>query len=138
MKMSEREVAPRTPYGVHHCLRDIDAAGELAPGPRGAGVAAAKKRLKAEITTKWVMQVSCQLDLDMTPTFAAKLIKGWISRCISRPVLSKEFGLPGRSASCKSSDITLLADLVETYKAQVNKEIDEAIAAVNVQCGKVI
>lgn len=134
MKMSERGLLPCTPYGINHCLSDIYAAKELAPGSRGAGIAAAKKRLKAEIAIKWVMQVSHLLDLDMTPTFAMKLIKGWTARCISRPVLLREFGIPGRSAAYKSSDIALVDGLIEGYKIHVNNEIAEAMAAVNIAC----
>jgi len=133
MKMSERKLSvSRIPYGVTNCIQDICNASELAPGPRGAAITAAKKRLKAEIATKWVMQVAQRLDLDMTPTFAVKLIKGWLSRCVSRQVLLKEFGIPGRASSNKSSDIDLADGLIETYKNQVNKEIDEALTKVTV------
>jgi hypothetical protein len=131
MKMSQREPRIHVTYGSMHCLADIHAASNLPPALRGASVAAAKKRLKAEIAILWVMQLSNTLDLDMTPTLAAKIIKGWLSRCVSRELLSNKFGIPGRSAGYKSADIALAEDLIKQYKEPVTKDIEGAMQELN-------
>lgn len=125
MKMSEREEKAYYYYTAKTCAKDIAELKLLEPNAakRGAFISAAKKRFYSE--TKWscVHSIAVKYDLDMTPTFAKKLMIGWFGSAVSKDILFKHFGISGRTAKEKSSDIGLLDKLIEDHSEQMFAEL---------------
>lgn len=99
------------------------------PAVKGAYIAAAKKRYKSEIMLGCVLSLSFELDLDMTPLLANKLLIGWFGRSIARPLLSKQFRVEGRGASYKSPDYARLPELIQRYQPGMDKQLRDAVSA---------
>lgn len=121
MKMSKREVKPHYYYTSETCAKDIAELKlfEVDAAKRGALITASKKKFYSE--TKWscVYSIAVKYDLDMTPTFAKKLMVGWFGSAVSKDTLFKHFGISGRTAKEKSSDIGLLEKLIEDHSDEM-------------------
>lgn len=128
MKNSEREGRAHYPYTLDSYENDIKNAMQFTLGPYlGAEMAAASKRVKQEILFSWLDYVAHKENLDLTPTLANHLVKGWFDRSISRPQLMKWFAITGRSADDKSEDHHRAAELIGKYRPDVQRELGHAI-----------
>lgn len=96
---------------------------------RGSDYAAAAKRYKQSILIEQLNIIIKKVNVDMTPTLASNIIKGWLGRSISRIVLTKEFGKPGRTAADKSKDLDRLDYFVIKYEDVVKENIEIAMRA---------
>jgi len=94
---------------------------------RGSDYAAAAKRYKQSILIEKLNTIIKKESVDMTPTLASNIIKGWMGRSISRQVLVKNFSKPGRTAADKSKDIDRLDYFVIRYEDAVKENIEMAM-----------
>jgi len=97
-------------------------------GQKRALSGAANKRYKQTVIFHWLEKVELQESVDLTPTLALHLVKGWIGRGIDRLVLNKWFMITGRTAKNKSEDHHRKDKLIEKYSEPVASAI---IAAEN-------
>lgn len=125
--MSLRQPIQYSFYTEEMFRADLKVFDELPSYRKGALIAAAKKRLMADIAISKLISVSFDLDLDMTPTLGANIIKGWLGRSISREKLTSIFSLKGRTTAHKSEDIALTNRLVSDYKQEVLNAISHTI-----------
>jgi len=115
-------------YTLDHYKADIEFSKELEnPGLQRALATAASKRYKQTVLFYWLEKVELVDKVDLTPTLALNLVKGWMGRGIDRAVLNKWFMTTGRTASNKSVDHPRKDELIKKYKERVNKDIKKAI-----------
>jgi len=126
LKYRKREEVSRDVYTKNSFEADLAAAKKLRPAIRGAAISAAKKKFKQEIVISCLIDISIVEDLDITPTMAMQIIRGWINRGIKREILNMAFGIPGRTAAQKTNDFVRVEELVKKYKAQVKHAIKKA------------
>lgn len=128
MKMSKRKVVTHYPFTAEACAKEIIAyeKGEPDPNSRGAYISAAKRKYYAEVKIGCVNQLGYLLDLDVTPTLAKNLMVLWFGSAVSKPLLFKHFGIPGRTASDKSADLERQQELGEEYREQMRERMDVA------------
>jgi hypothetical protein len=116
-------------YTLDHYKADVEIAKELQDaGQQRAMTAAASKRYKQTILFYWLERVEVDDTVDLTPTLALNLVKGWMRRGIDRKILSKWFAGTGRTAANKSRDHHRKDELIEKYQEQVDRDIKKAIS----------
>jgi hypothetical protein len=116
-------------YTLDHYKADIEIAMELENlNQQRAIAAAASKRYKQTILFYWLERIETDDAVDLTPTLALNLVKGWIGRGIDRKILNKWFVVTGRTAANKSTDHHRKDELIEKYKEQVDRDIKKAIS----------
>lgn len=116
-------------YTLDHYRVDIGIVMEIDdPGMRRALVTAASKRYKQTVLFHWLETVEVNDAVDLTPTLALNLVKGWMGRGIDRKILSKWFVMTGRTAANKSADHHRKDELIEKYKERVECDIRKAIS----------
>ena len=114
-------------YTLDHYKADIEIAIDLENlNQRRAMAAAASKRYKQTVLFNWLEMVETNDAVDLTPTLALNLVKGWMGRGIDRAILNKWFVVTGRTAANKSADHHRKDELVEKYKEQVNRDLKKA------------
>jgi len=97
-------------------------------GKRRALATSASKKYKQTVLFGWLEKVEVNEKVDLTPTLALNLVKGWIGRGIDRERLNKWFMTTDRTAANKSEDHHRKDELIEKYKEQVNNDIKTAIS----------
>ncbi|CCE25786.1 hypothetical protein [Methylotuvimicrobium alcaliphilum] len=116
-------------YTLDHYKADIEIAMDLENiDQRRAMAAAASKRYKQTVLFYWLERVEVDDGVDLTPTLALNLVKGWMGRGIDRLTLNKWFAVTGRTAANKSRDHHRKDELIEKYKEQVDRDIKKAIS----------
>jgi hypothetical protein len=116
-------------YTLDHYKADIEIAIDLENlNQQRAIAAAASKRYKQTILFYWLERVETDDAVDLTPTLALNLVKGWMGRGIDRKILNKWFVVTGRTAANKSTDHHRKDEMIEKYKEQVDRDIKKAIS----------
>lgn len=77
---------------------------------------AAAKRYKRTVVFHWLERVETDDNVDLTPTLALHLVRGWIDRGFSRKVLNQWFMETGRTAARKSADHHRRDELINKYR----------------------
>jgi len=95
-------------------------------GQKRARSGAATKRYKQTVLFHWLEKIESQESVDLTPTLALHLVKGWMGRGIDRLVLNKWFMITGRTAENKSEDHHRKDELIKKYSGQVTDSIKQA------------
>lgn len=115
-------------YNLKHYKADIGLAMEMEDlGLQRAMLAAASKRYKQTVLFYWLETVEVNDAVDLTPTLALNLVKGWMGRGLDRSVLNKWFMVTGRTAANKSADHDRKDELIEKYKERVERDIKKAV-----------
>lgn len=118
-------------YTVQTYAEEMKLIKDLPGGKRGAAVTAAKKRLRLGIVLRWLHKVTDEHDLDMTPSMASHIVKGWIDRGVSNRQLIEQFATPNRTASNKSRDFERIDEIINRYRPHVIEEIATEFHAVH-------
>ena len=83
------------------------------------------RKLKAGFLIGELITFANDYELDMTPTLAMRICKGWVGRSVSNRELIKIFGSENRDASEKSADWPRLDELIDIDKARIMNEYDK-------------
>jgi len=125
MKKEERTIFF---YTLDDYKSDIEIAKSLDEvGQRRAAATAASKKYKQTVLFYWLEKVEIDDKVDLTPTLALNLVKGWIGRGIDRERLNKWFMTTDRTAANKSEDHHRKGELIDKYKERVNNDIKKAV-----------
>ena len=73
-----------------------------------------------------ILQEMEKKGIDVTPTFAKRIMTEWTGQGADWKALIKVFGKPGRKADHKSKDFERLPEIAEKWKSQAIKKRDEA------------
>ena len=83
------------------------------------------RKLKAGFLIGELITFANDYELDMTPTLAMRICKGWVGRSVSNKELIKIFGSENRDASEKSADWPRLDELIDIDKVRIMNEYDK-------------
>lgn len=83
------------------------------------------RKFKAGFLVNELISFANDQELDMTPTLAMRICKGWVGRSVSNRELIKIFGSENRDASEKSKDWPRLDELIEIDKERIINDYGE-------------
>ena len=84
------------------------------PQQRGAYITIAKKKARTRLLILILDELALKHGWDVTPTFALRLINGWVGRGVDQRILRADYGTPKRTAA----EITASFDNIDVYIAQ--------------------
>jgi hypothetical protein len=94
------------------------------PQQRGAYITIAKKKARTHLLILILDELALKTGWDVTPTFALRLINGWVGHGVDQRILRNNYGTPKRTAA----EITQSFDNIDVYIAQfqayVNQELE--------------
>jgi len=115
----------KPPYWLINLIKTIYLKFPDEPKRRGGHLSAVLKYARREYLFQVLQEMEKQ-GIDITPTFAKRILTEWTGQGADWKSLLKVFGKPGRKADHKSKDFEKMPELVEQWKPLALKKRKEA------------
>lgn len=116
----------KPPYWLINLIKTIYLKFPDEPKRRGGHLSAVLKYARREYLFQVLQEMEKQ-GIDITPTFAKRILTEWTGQGADWKSLLKVFGKPGRKADHKSKDFERMPDLVAQWKPLALKKRKEAV-----------
>jgi hypothetical protein len=113
------------PYWLKNLIKTVYLKYPDEPKRRGGHLSAILKYARRDALFL-ILQEMEKEGIDVTPTFAKRIMTEWTGQGADWKSLIKVFGKPGRKADHKSKDFEHLPEIAERWKSQAIKKRDEA------------